>query len=666
LNVQGLEQFGDGVFTGTRLNGQPLKYSELSLVSQYPDNRPTGYTYDLSYCGSDGSACTPRTYGPHDSVSVNGVQYARVHQAHGNRYGGQDRTLYTTSRLEATTSGLPDFVDTKFLLRASPPDNTWLPLYRCIDWRRDMHVYWLSTTPACNNSGDDPGQPNGILGYLSTVKLPNTLPLYHLRKGTENATGIGTMTPEHDTHDHYFAVGDGDKQKSGYSLFGDQPLGYVYASLPARNPMGGLDVNGDGFADVLIGGPGYQNNEIGGAQVFLGSASGVNPAASTLVGNYGAGGQFGYSVANAGDVNGDGYSDVIVGEPAINGDRIGRAYVYLGSASGLGAQPQPATILVGPDGPGGAFGTVVAGIGDVDHDGYSDVAVSAPLASFGGNALTGRVYIYRGSANGLSTTPSSVLTGFDIAYGGGTYDGQFGAGVAGAGDVNGDGYSDVIIGAVGVRGGYGRAYVYHGGPAGLAATPAVALDPVGKEQSFGSYVAGAGDLNGDHFADVVVSGLYGVNVYYGSSSGVASSPGSIIGNPTVPDVGEFATVAAAGDVNGDGYADLLVGAYHAVGYGGNVLVYLGSANGLGAAPKPTAALAAQSGYWGEYGVAGAGDIENDGYADIIIGGLAGTLGAGGGFVYRGGAQGLANQPASRLSSSSLPWFGAAVAGANPR
>jgi hypothetical protein len=149
----------------------------------------------------------PRAFGHRETlVSFDGGTYARVHEAKGQVFGEQDRHVYTSDRFEATTSGLTQsFTDSKFVLRTDAPDASWATVYRCVDWRRDMHTFWLSTSPACDNSGDDPGQRNGAIGFISTVNRPNMAPLFHLRRGTHNATGVGTGTPEHDTHDHVFA-----------------------------------------------------------------------------------------------------------------------------------------------------------------------------------------------------------------------------------------------------------------------------------------------------------------------------------------------------------------------------------------------------------------------------------------------------------------------------
>jgi hypothetical protein len=427
-----------------------------------------------------------------------------------------------------------------------------------------------------------------------------------------------------------------------------------------------LDVNGDGYADQIVGAPGKTTNDTGKALVYLGSPGGYGPTPQpsfTLSGGYGPGGGFGYSVANAGDVNHDGYVDVIVGEPArdamgdtaTQGDGTGRAYLFFGGPLGLGPAPVPAVTLVSPDGPSTGFGYVVRGVGDVDGDGYGDVAVGAPYYAQGGSAQTGRVYVYRGAAaSGMSRTPAQILTGFDLAYGGTTYDGFFGIALAGAGDVNGDGFADIAVGAPGVGGGVGRAYVYLGGPGGLASPPVSLSAPPGSV-NFGTYVAGAGDLNRDGLDDVVASGTYGFAVYVGTASGASQQ--TYVSTFPDPSLHSFGVVAGLGDVNGDGYDD--VGAWAIGGsFTGPVLVYHGGPSGIGAAPG----VQMMSGW--SLTFAGAGDADGDGLADVILGRPSDTAGVSGG-LYFPAAAGLGGSPASLMSSTAVSWLGGSVAGANP-
>jgi hypothetical protein len=221
-------------------------------------------------------------------------------------------------------------------------------------------------------------------------------------------------------------------------------------------------------------------------------------------------GGFGAAVAAAGDTNGDGFADVIVGAPAQNTNQPGHAYIYYGSATGLGATP---TSIVGPDdavipdGYNGEFGLAVTCAGDVNGDGYSDVLVGAENA----NQSTGRAYVFHGGGSGVSKTAASVMTGHGL-----NSRGTFGSAVASAGDVNGDGYSDIIVGGycdvetVDTNGftlcGNGEASLYLGSSSGLGGTPSAATVFVGPSavSHLGVAVAG-GDVNGDGFCDVLFS-----------------------------------------------------------------------------------------------------------------------------------------------------------------
>ena len=261
------------------------------------------------------------------------------------------------------------------------------------------------------------------------------------------------------------------------------------------------DVNGDGYSDVIIGAYVYDdgaNTNEGRAFVYHGGAAGLSSTPNSIPDDANQVGAFlGVSVASAGDVNGDGYSDVIIGAHGFDdGANIneGRAFVYHGSAAGLSASPD--NTPDDADQANATFGISVAGAGDVNGDGYSDVIVGANGYDDGINTNEGRAFVYHGSAAGLSLTPNNTPDDANLAIA------QFGISVASAGDVNGDGYSDVIIGAYqyddGANAGEGRAFLYHGSATGLSASPNSTPDDANQSSaSFGTSVACAGDVNGD-------------------------------------------------------------------------------------------------------------------------------------------------------------------------
>jgi len=171
------------------------------------------------------------------------------------------------------------------------------------------------------------------------------------------------------------------------------------------------DVNGDGYGDVLVGAPFFENGEAqeGRAFLFLGSAVGLPAAPAWTVESGQAGAFLGNSVAGAGDVNGDGFDDVIVGVARFtNGETMeGGALVFLGSSGGLA--PSAAWSAEG-DQPFAFFGQSVASAGDVNGDGFDDVIVGA-YAFTNDQLREGRVFVYLGSPTGLAPTPAWFVDG---------------------------------------------------------------------------------------------------------------------------------------------------------------------------------------------------------------------------------------------------------------
>jgi hypothetical protein len=376
-----------------------------------------------------------------------------------------------------------------------------------------------------------------------------------------------------------------------WTLPGSLAFGHVGYSVASAG-----DVNGDGYADVIVGEPSYSNGQSseGRARLYLGSGAGLSTTAAWSFESDTAGYVLGWSVASARDVNADGYDDVIVGVQGLKA-----AFVFYGSASGL----SPTVSWRAQSSMSGRFGSAVAGAGDVNGDGYDDILVGDDRFT-NGDTFEGRAYLWLGGAGGLG--PAGTLANADWYT---PEPNQVGAllgfSVASAGDVNGDGYADVIVGAYGKdngTAGEGLVYVFHGSPTG----PSPNADWFGESNransEFGFSVAGAGDVNGDGYGDVIVgaytysngqSGEGSVFVWLGSVTGLGAS-----GNPANADWSAEAnlstsllgySVAGAGDVNGDGFDDILAGseAYSNGQAGeGAAFMWLGSAAGLGANGTP--------------------------------------------------------------------------------
>jgi hypothetical protein len=341
------------------------------------------------------------------------------------------------------------------------------------------------------------------------------------------------------------------------------------------------DLNGDGYADLAVGASDFSGPP-GEVYVLLGSSTGLSATITTTLSSSDIGvdlWSFGLSVSCAGDVNRDGYGDLVVGAYSAE-----RAYVYFGSASGIASAP--ALTIIGPDGSGAAFGWPVAA-SDLNGDGWSDLVVGGTRATVAGNANAGRAYVFAGSAAGLPMVPTTVLVGA------GLYDELFGA-VGTNGDVNGDGYADVAVGADGWMTDTGRVYVFLGGATGLSTTSSTTIDGLdGQHGSLGVRLTIASDLDGDGYGDLAAGaseaagGVGTVYVFRGSASGTSATVTTTLHGPDgYP--GYFGeSMSGAGDVDSDGYDDVVIAAFGAMNRTGAVHVYLGSALGVSTAPSTT-------------------------------------------------------------------------------
>ena len=378
----------------------------------------------------------------------------------------------------------------------------------------------------------------------------------------------------------------------------------------------------------------------------------LNGADGFRLSGSGAGAQLGYSVAAGGDINGDGFADLILGAPdngLYGGPRSGAAYVVFGSASGFAADVQLSSLsgsngfrITGLDPIGGLGASVTSG--DINGDGFSDIVLGSP----------GQLYAYDQAAyvvfgRGAGFAPSldvSGLTGGDgFKFTVGSSNANFGAGVS-TGDINGDSFDDLLVSSgfyVFVTSvGRGSVVSGHAGtfPANIP-SPGV---PGASGGPLGNWLGGVdsvttGDVNGDGIADLIVAspeafghylGFYGGSVYvvFGTESGIGTGVNAqtlngidgfkIAGRPDPSPIGSgdhIGSSIAAADINGDGYADLAFTSDTAT------YVVFGKAGGF--APtldlsNPQLGVVVLAGSTGS--VASVGDVNGDGFDDVAING----------------------------------------------
>jgi len=386
-----------------------------------------------------------------------------------------------------------------------------------------------------------------------------------------------------------------------------------------------LDVDGDQSPELAVSAPraaGYAG------RVYLWEAPYENHvAAGAVIRRGSAGSEFGVSLAEAGDVNGDGYSDLVVGAQLAN-----RASLFLGGAGGLAVAP---TQRDGGDAHE-RFGEAVAGVGDVNGDGLDDVAVAARSAE----GASARALVFHGDADGVAREASAALfPGADVAL----Y-----LTVGAAGDVNGDGFADVVLGAPTVQGTAGAAYVFHGGPDGLPPAPSVTLPGVDLAGLFGNRLAAAGDVNGDGYGDLFVTaaGAAGrrgrVYVFHGGPGGLDAVAAVTLDGPA-PGSGLGAAVARGADLDNDGFADLVVSASGFPVNLGSVRVHRGGPSGVAREPWLT-----RDGLDGADAGHGhmllTGDYDRDGRADLVVTAVGASSNTGRAYLYLGAAGGFAERP----------------------
>jgi hypothetical protein len=402
----------------------------------------------------------------------------------------------------------------------------------------------------------------------------------------------------------------------------------------------------------------------------------------------------GASLTNAGDLNGDGIDDLVI--PATGhhgvGPNSGKVYILFGSYNGWSGAVNLSTAdasYLGED-EYDAAGSTLAGLGDINGDGFDDLAIGSTGNDDGG-VSAGKVYIIFGKASGWETDVSlsdidSTIIGTEATF-------YFSTTMSTAGDVNGDALNDLIVGSY-----KSKAFLFLGNAtmsrwtSGLEAGDA---DTIFEGETYYDYtgdgVAGGGDLNDDGYSDVVIGstrnsdgGSYAgkVHIFFGKPDGfdaevsVSSSDASYLGEGPVNMTGKV--LHSRGDVNSDGYDDLLISStYYGVGapYRGKTYLVLGKASGWS---QDVSLSNADASWMGEdrndYAGCSAvmiGDQNSDGYDDIMIGAYMAENGdesPGKAYIIRGRESGweqnisLSQVPLSLVGEAHIDYLGKAVSG----
>ena len=449
--------------------------------------------------------------------------------------------------------------------------------------------------------------------------------------------------------------------KNGFKLNGEVADDFCGHAVSAAG-----DINSDGIADLLVSADGHASNT-GRSYVVFGGPSVGNSGVLALSNLNGQNGfkldgeatddWSGVSVSAAGDINNDKIDDLLVGADS-HDNNAGRSYAVFGGPTVGGSGVLKLSSLNGKNGfkldgevVSDHSGYSVSAAEDINDDGVADLLVGAYAHSGGGRSYVVFGGTTVGGSGVLALANLNGKNGFKLN--GEAADDWSGNSVSGLGDVNGDGVADLLIGAPNHASNTGRSYVVFGGPT-VGSSGIVALSSLNSNSGFkldgeavhdhsGWSVSGAGDFNGDGVADLLVGA-------YGHASGAGRSY-VVLGGPTVGNSGELAlsslngengfkldgeaasdgsgySVSAAGDINGDGVADLVVGApYHANNKGRSYVVFGGPSAG-GSGVLPLSSLNGMNGFKldGEAAddesgcsVSGAGDINNDGVDDLVVG-----------------------------------------------
>jgi hypothetical protein len=395
------------------------------------------------------------------------------------------------------------------------------------------------------------------------------------------------------------------------------------------------DVNGDDIPDLFVGAP--TNDAIAGfagrGYLFLGPVLSNRTAASAnaRITAQAFGDNLGVSLCNSGDVNNDGFDDLLIGARGhdVPGIQSGRVYLFNGPISGSFSATQSNATITGIDFE--ELGWSVHSGGDLNDDGFADLVLGAHQFGDTQNFSVGRVYVFSGPVSGVhaSSTADAIITGEFV-------NDMLGSSAAIVGDVNGDGIDDLVAGAPHgpvVFVDPGRAYVFFGPVTGAisAAAADVILTGEAINDLFGTSVASAGDVNNDGLADFLVGAEQTFNdgpgkayLFLGplsESASAATAAATFIGEVSKDSFGH--SVSTAGDVNGDGFDDVIIGAWDNATGGlraGRSYLFLGPLSGtIPAAQADVIFTGTASGDRFGIAVGCAGDQDGNGRDDLLVG-----------------------------------------------
>ncbi len=420
-------------------------------------------------------------------------------------------------------------------------------------------------------------------------------------------------------------IGELDLREPDVILHGSSPAG---ASVAIAG-----DLDHDGYDDLVVGDIG-EDTMPGWAYVWYGPVEDNYPflICDVKLEGENEAGAFGCVVARGGDANADGRDDFLVSDCADDegGENAGAAYLVSGALNPVIDVTDAAYKMAGVD-ENDLAGCSIASAGDVNADHADDVIVGAMGVEPGGAA-----YYFAGpifSVKPLSTA-YAVMTGDNPGD-------EVGCSVGGAVDLNADGMDDLLIGARGYSDSRGAVYIFYGPVFGNNSVSEADAVFVGKQVGgeVGYSVAGVGDVNGDGYDDVLVGAPHvdGVESNAGAAflvlgpvSGTISTEkadATFLGEHESDHAG--VTVAGAGDVNGDGFADLLIGAsWEGSGAtkGGAVYLILGPVEGvMSLADADTKFVGYRVDGMAGMAIAGGGDLNGDGYDDVVIAAPMGSL-----------------------------------------